>query len=99
MSDVILVTGFEPYAEHRANPSMDVAKSLDGRRVGGDVVRAAVLPVHHVEAAWRVAALLDEHEPRATFPEDGRGSRADDRPESVADEGHRIVAGIRIEQA
>ena len=53
MSDVILVTGFEPYAEHRTNPSMDVAKALDGRRVGADVVRAAVLPVHHVEAAWR----------------------------------------------
>jgi pyroglutamyl-peptidase len=65
VSDVILVTGFEPYAEHRANPSMDVAKALDGRRVGANVVRAAVLPVHHVEAAWRVVGLLDEHEPRA----------------------------------
>jgi pyroglutamyl-peptidase len=67
VSDVILVTGFEPYAEHRANPSMDVAKALDGRRVGGDVVRAAVLPVHHVEAAWRVVGLLEEHEPRVVL--------------------------------
>jgi pyroglutamyl-peptidase len=67
VSDVILVTGFEPYGEHKANPSMEVATALDGRRVGKDVVRAAVLPVHHAEAAWRVVALLKEHEPRAVL--------------------------------
>jgi pyroglutamyl-peptidase len=65
VSDVILVTGFEPFGPYPANPSMDVAKALDGRRVGGAAVRSAVLPVHHAEAARRVAALLDEHAPRA----------------------------------
>jgi pyroglutamyl-peptidase len=65
VSDVILVTGFEPFGPYLANPSMDVAKALDGRRVGAAVVRSAVLPVHHAEAVRRVAALLDEHEPRA----------------------------------
>jgi pyroglutamyl-peptidase len=67
MSDVILVTGFEPYAEHQGNPSMDTAKALDGRRMAGATVRSAILPVHHAEAARRVAALLDEHDPRAVL--------------------------------
>ncbi len=65
MSEVILVTGFEPFGGYPANPSMGVAKALDGRRVGGATVRSAVLPVHHADAARRVAALLDEHAPTA----------------------------------
>jgi pyroglutamyl-peptidase len=65
VSDVVLVTGFEPFGPYSANPSMEVAKALDGRRVGTAAVRTAVLPVHHAEAARRVAALLDEHAPRA----------------------------------
>jgi pyroglutamyl-peptidase len=65
MSQVLLVTGFEPFAGHALNPSAEVAKALDGRRIGACVVCSAVLPVHHVEAARDVGALLDEHRPRA----------------------------------
>lgn len=65
MSRVLLVTGFEPFAGHATNPSAEVAKALDGRRIGPWVVCSAVLPVHHVDAARDVAALLDEHGPGA----------------------------------
>jgi pyroglutamyl-peptidase len=65
MSQVLLVTGFEPFAGHAMNPSAEVAKALDGRRIGSCVVCSAVLPVHHVEAARDVGALLEEHGPRA----------------------------------
>jgi pyroglutamyl-peptidase len=65
VSDVILVTGFEPYGSYPSNPSTEVAKALDGRRTGGVAVRTAILPVHHAEACRRVAALLDEHDPQA----------------------------------
>jgi len=67
VNGVILVTGFEPYGTYPANPSMEVAKALEGRRVGAATVRSAVLPVHHAEAARRVAALLDEHAPGAVL--------------------------------
>jgi pyroglutamyl-peptidase len=62
---VVLVTGFEVFGGHAANPSLDVAKALDGRAVGDAVVRSAVLPVHHADAGPHVSRLLDETNPRA----------------------------------
>jgi pyroglutamyl-peptidase len=61
----LLVTGFEPFGGHPTNPSLEVAKALDGRLLGDAVVRGAVLPVHHVEAARTVIRLLDEAAPAA----------------------------------
>jgi pyroglutamyl-peptidase len=62
---VILLTGFEPFGGHTSNPSGEVVKALDGRAFGAEVVRAAILPVHHHEAALAVGRLLDEARPRA----------------------------------
>jgi pyroglutamyl-peptidase len=64
---VVLVTGFEPFGEHALNPSGELAKRVDGRRVGGLAVRGAVLPVHHAEAAPAVAALLADSDPVAVL--------------------------------
>ena len=44
---MILVTGFEPFGPHADNPSREIAKSVDGRRVGGQDVLGSVLPVRH----------------------------------------------------
>ena len=46
----VLVTGFEPFGSDTANPSQEVAKALDGRRVGDAVIRAMILPVQAEEA-------------------------------------------------
>jgi pyroglutamyl-peptidase len=59
----ILVTGFEPFGTHAANPTEGLAKAVDGRRIGDGAIVGAVLPVHHAEAAIRVAALLAETNP------------------------------------
>lgn len=64
---VILVTGFEPFGPHAHNPSQDLAKALDGRRVAGCLVAGAVLPVHHAEASRRVSMLLAELAPAAVL--------------------------------
>jgi pyroglutamyl-peptidase len=61
----LLVTGFEPFGGLGANPSLEVAKALDGRAVGEAIVRSAVLPVHHAEAGPHVARLLDDTDPLA----------------------------------
>jgi pyroglutamyl-peptidase len=61
----LLLTGFEPFGGHGANPSEEVAKALDGRAVGDAVVRSAVLPVDHAAAGPRVARLVDDLDPRA----------------------------------
>jgi pyroglutamyl-peptidase len=62
---VILVTGFEPFGSHTVNPSQEVAKALDGRRIGRCAVASAVLPVHHREASRHVSVLLGELAPVA----------------------------------
>jgi pyroglutamyl-peptidase len=60
---MIVVTGFEPFAGHTANPSRELAKAVDGRRVGGHEVRGLVLPVQHREAGAVMERLLAERQP------------------------------------
>jgi pyroglutamyl-peptidase len=62
---VMLVTGFEPFGPHSVNPSQELAKLLDGRRLGNCAVAGAVLPVHHLEARRHVSLLLGELAPVA----------------------------------
>jgi len=73
---VILLTGFEPFGTYTTNPSGEVAKALDGRAFGAEVVRGVVLPVHHREAALAVTCLLDEVAPRAIVHVGLAGGRA-----------------------
>lgn len=54
----ILLTGFEPFDGDTVNPSGEVAKQLDGRRIGDGVVRSVILPVQHEAARAVVAPLL-----------------------------------------
>jgi pyroglutamyl-peptidase len=81
---VVLVTGFEAFGGHAANPSLEVAKTLDGRAVGEAVVRSAILPVHHAEAAPQVSRLLDETDPLAVVHLGLAGGRARIALERVA---------------
>lgn len=70
------MTGFEPFGGYKDNPSADVAGALDGRAVGGDTVRSAILPVHHASAAAAVARLVDDVAPRAIVHLGLAGGRA-----------------------
>src|SRR5262249_56228236 len=63
----ILVTGFEPFGTHSANPTEGLAKAVDGRRVGDFSVQGVVLPVHHADTAARLGALLAESNPEAVL--------------------------------
>jgi len=81
---VILLTGFEPFGTYTTNPSGEVAKALDGRAFGAEVVRGVVLPVHHREAALAVTRLLDEVAPRAIVHVGLAGGRARIALERVA---------------
>jgi pyroglutamyl-peptidase len=76
VSRVVLVTGFEAFGGDGANPSLEVAKALDGRVVGEAIVRGAVLPVHHADAAPQVRRLIDETDPLAIVHLGLAGGRA-----------------------
>ena len=53
MSSGVLVTGFEPWADHVVNPSQLVAEALGG----------VVLPVSWARATAALRAAIDEHDP------------------------------------
>ncbi|HEV8458575.1 MAG TPA: pyroglutamyl-peptidase I [Methylomirabilota bacterium] len=54
----IVVTGFEPFAGDTANPSQELAKTVDGRAVGDCALRSLILPVQHEAARDAVAGAL-----------------------------------------
>jgi pyroglutamyl-peptidase len=59
----VLLTGFEPFAEHRENPSAQIAEALDGRSVERHAVRGVVLPVIFREALAELRAAITRHRP------------------------------------
>jgi len=52
-----LITGFEPYGQEKYNPSGEMAKRLDGQRVGDVEITGAILPV----SFKRVRKVLIKH--------------------------------------
>lgn len=83
-ANVVLVTGFEPFGGYTPNPSEEVAKALDGRRIGSAVVQSLILPVHHQEAAARLVRVLREVDPTAVLHLGLAGGRARIALERVA---------------
>jgi len=63
MKGKVLLTGFEPFGEDDVNPSMEIAKSLDGIEVNGYQVVARVLPVEWGTVKDRIETLMDEIQP------------------------------------
>jgi pyroglutamyl-peptidase len=63
----ILVTGFEPFGGDSVNPSQEIAKRLDGGRVGDHRIRGLVLPVAHERARELITSALAEAEPAAVL--------------------------------
>ena len=61
----LLLTGFEPFLDVQLNPSGELARALDGARLGGGAggdleVRGRVLPVAFERAPRELEAALDE---------------------------------------
>jgi pyroglutamyl-peptidase len=60
---VILVTGFGPFPGVTDNPTAALARSLDGSRIDGVLVRAAVLEVEFAGLSKRLKELESAHKP------------------------------------
>ncbi len=65
MSATFLVTGFEPFGEHRTNSSWDAIERLRADWPGDIITRR--LPVDHVLAHEALRSALDEHAPRVVL--------------------------------
>src|SRR5260370_19394588 len=80
---VLLLSGFEPFGGERSNPSWEVAAQLDGREIGGLVVKVVKLPVSTPRAVRAIAAAIRRFRPRAVL---GLG-QAGGRPPTLLGEG------------
>jgi len=81
---VLLLSGFEPFGGERSNPSWEVAALLDGREIGGLVVRAVRLPVNTPRAARAIVAAIRRLRPRAVLGLGQAGGRPAISLEKVA---------------
>jgi pyroglutamyl-peptidase len=79
-----LLTGFEPFGGESINPSWEVARALDGERIGEALVVARQLPCCFGEAAQALRAMLDELRPRWALALGQAAGRADFSIERVA---------------
>lgn len=61
----LLLTGFEPFDGGHVNPSGEVAKRLDGTRIGTATVAARVLPVSFARLPALLAELIESVAPDA----------------------------------
>ena len=61
----ILVTGFEPFGGVARNPAQDIARALDGRRIGGAEILGRMLPVSMRRLRPALMRVLDASRPRA----------------------------------
>jgi pyroglutamyl-peptidase len=83
-SKSVLLTGFEPFAGDRVNPSAEVARALHGRVIAGHAVIGAVLPCVFGAAQSEIARLVRSHRPAAVIATGLAGGRAEFTPERVA---------------
>ena len=81
---VLLLSGFAPFGGERSNPSWEVAALLDGREIGGLVVRTVRLPVNTPRAVRAIAAAIRRFRPRAVLGLGQAGGRAAISLEKVA---------------
>ena len=84
MKDRILVTGFEPFGGDRVNPSREVARQLDGRRVAGHAITGRCLPCAFEAALPALQSLIDDLRPGLVIALGLAGSRSAVSIERVA---------------
>lgn len=59
----LLLTGFEPFGDSDRNPSLEIARELDKRSIGGATVISRILPVSMQRIAAALGQVLDETRP------------------------------------
>lgn len=63
MSKHVLLTGFEPFGDHRVNPSELLVRSLEGRMIAGRLVAVRIFPSETRSLRDRLAAAIAEEAP------------------------------------
>lgn len=75
----VLLTGFEPFGNATLNPSAEIVK-----KISGDNIVTAILPVSYAESAKQLLALIEEHNPDVVICLGQAEGRKEITPERVA---------------
>lgn len=81
---IVLLTGFEPFAGDRSNPSGDAVRRVESSWTGPETLLVDVLPVTFTGAAARLRALIAAHEPDIVIAVGLAGNRAAMSVERIA---------------
>ena len=60
---VIVITGYEPFGGDTYNPSMELAKNLDGKEYKDYIFRYATIPVNRKQCLKAVEKALSDFSP------------------------------------
>jgi len=80
----VLLTGFEPFGGERTNPSLEIARALNGKRIAGHRVVGAVLPTAFAGSLPALDVLLARHKPRLVIAVGQAGGSAGISLERIA---------------
>ena len=80
----ILITGFEPFGGERHNPSQDVVRALEGRRIAGRTVVGVVLPCVFGRSLVALEKSLRQQRPELVLCLGLAAGRTEITPERVA---------------
>lgn len=80
----VLLTGFEPFAGERINPSWETVRELHGEVIAGHRVESRCLPTAFVDAQAALHSALQAHDPAAVIALGQAGSRPQISLERVA---------------
>lgn len=59
----LLLTGYEPFDDYSVNPSAEIAKNLDSRKIGNWSIVGAVIPLDYKSAEQVLDDLIETHSP------------------------------------
>ena len=84
LRDLILLTGFEPFAGETVNPSWEVARALSGERIGAARIESVQLPCVFARAPQALQDALSRYSPQWVVCLGQAEGRAEITPERVA---------------
>ncbi|MDH5634626.1 MAG: pyroglutamyl-peptidase I [Candidatus Bathyarchaeota archaeon] len=64
---LVVLTGFEPFADFKVNPSWEAAKAFDGKEVDSFKVKSFKIPLKYKEIKPTIEGIVDSQEPTAVI--------------------------------
>jgi pyroglutamyl-peptidase len=98
----LLLTGFVPFLDFKVNPTEEIVKALDGKRIGNYEIIGRVLPVEFNKTAERAIELYEEFQPDTVISLGLAGGRSKITPERIAincSDGAADNTGVALQDA